>query len=79
MAYERKNGDGILFRNENKKPGEKTPDYRGQIEWNGTTYALAGWVNTDRNEKKYMAIKMSEIKPKEDLQPNTESNEELPF
>jgi len=44
MSFEHKEGSGSLFRNDRKQPGEKTPDYRGEIKLNGEIIKIAGWI-----------------------------------
>lgn len=47
MAYETKDGEGILFFN-SKKTG-KQPDRRGSFKLNGVEYDIAGWNRTNNN------------------------------
>jgi len=42
MAYEKKNGDTVLFPQHDKK-NEKAPDMKGEILWNGETLEIALW------------------------------------
>lgn len=44
MAYERKNGDFILFRNKYKEAGDKKPDWKGEILIAGETLDISAWV-----------------------------------
>jgi hypothetical protein len=44
MAYELRDGQGTLFRNERKET-EKHPDYTGSIKLpDGTEHWLSGWI-----------------------------------
>ena len=43
MAYEQKDGQGILFVND-KKGNEKAPDRKGTLTVGGVTYNVAGWI-----------------------------------
>lgn len=45
MAYEKKDGDISVFRNE-KKSGRQ-PDFRGELLLNGVTYEVALWERRD--------------------------------
>ena len=54
MAYERKDGDFVLFRNENRKT-EKHPLYTGEILLGGIVYRLSAWPKPDRNGKTFIA------------------------
>jgi hypothetical protein len=41
---------GVLFKN-NKKQGEKSPDYKGQAEIDGQEYWLSAWVKEGKKGK----------------------------
>ena len=43
MAYELRDGQGSLFKND-KKGNEKAPDYKGTAKLGGEMYDLAGWI-----------------------------------
>lgn len=58
---------GALFKNY-KKEKESQPDLTGKITVNGVDYNLSGWSNTTKGGEKYISIKVSELKPKEDAQ-----------
>ena len=60
MAYVQKEGQGSLFKNEEKKT-EKHPDYRGDCLINGTPHWIAAWIKTGKNGK-FMSLS---IQPKE--------------
>lgn len=55
MAYEHKEGYGAIFRN-NKKKGEKEPDFRGNIMLAGVVYDIAGWTKTG-SKGSFLSIK----------------------
>ena len=55
MSYEQKDGQGSLFRNENKET-EQHPDYRGSIKIDGREYWLSSWLKQAKNGKKYMSL-----------------------
>lgn len=58
MAYERKNGELSLFKNE-YKDNEKKPDYKGRgLDLDGNEVTVAAWVRKDRNGKSYMSLKL---------------------
>lgn len=61
MAYETRPGNGALFKNDNKEK-ETHPDYKGDININGTNYWLSAWLKSTRDGKKYMSLS---AKPKE--------------
>lgn len=54
MAFELREGQGTLFKN-NKDGNEKRPDYRGEINVDGTVYELAAWIKEGRKGK-YMSL-----------------------
>jgi hypothetical protein len=62
MAYETKPGNGALFKNDRKEK-ETHPDYKGDININGTNYWLSAWLKATKDGKKYMSLS---AKPKED-------------
>jgi hypothetical protein len=80
MAYEQKDGQGILFINKYKKE-EKHPDFTGNITFAGVQYELAAWkkysdsgnflslsgkeADGEKNEKP--AAKKQAKKPADDL------------
>jgi len=43
MAYERRDGDGSLFKNDRKET-DKHPDYQGSILINGQDFWLSAWI-----------------------------------
>jgi hypothetical protein len=61
MAYETKPGNGALFKNDRKEK-ETHPDYKGDININGTNYWLSAWLKSTKDGKKYMSLS---AKPKE--------------
>ena len=57
MAYEHKDGQGSMFRNE--KQNDRQPDYKGTIVINGTTYEMAGWERTSQRGSSYISLQAS--------------------
>ena len=61
-----KDNTGVLFKVEDKK-SENHPDMTGNIILNGKKMSLASWFNVSKDgTKKYMSLKVSEFKQKED-------------
>jgi hypothetical protein len=61
MGYDNTN-TGALFKNNDKtEENEKWPDYRGNINVDGTEYWLSAWLKTSKAGMKYMSLS---IKPK---------------
>lgn len=56
MAYEPREMNGSLFRNDRKKK-DTHADYRGSALIGGVDHWMDAWINEDRNGNKYMAVK----------------------
>lgn len=63
MAFEQKEGNGALFKNE-KKEKDSHPDYRGDAKIGGKDYWLSAWIKEGKNGK-FMSLS---IQSKEDAQ-----------
>lgn len=78
MAYEQREGQGSLFKNDDKKT-DSHPDYRGDCTINGVKCWLSAWIKEGKNGK-FMSLA---IKPKEaggKMQPGANKEEtEIPF
>jgi uncharacterized protein (DUF736 family) len=56
---------GVLFKNDDKQ-GDSHPDYKGNINVNGTEFWLSAWIKTsDKTGKKFMSLS---VKAKEQAQ-----------
>jgi uncharacterized protein (DUF736 family) len=56
---------GALFKNDDKQ-GDKSPDYRGELNVGGTEYWLSAWLRTSKkSDRKYFSLA---VKPKEQRQ-----------
>lgn len=63
MAHEQKNGQGIIFKNSQKKT-EKHPDYTGNMTGlDGKKYGIALWVR-EGAKGKFFSFAQSEFKDK---------------
>lgn len=63
MAYERRNGDGVLFKNDRKQQ-DNQPDYTGNCLINGVEHDIGAWVKESKNTgKKFFSLS---IRPKRD-------------
>ena len=58
MAFTLKEGQGSFFKNE-KDGVEGRPDYRGDLNIGGKTYALSGWIKTSAKGTRWMSLKAS--------------------
>ena len=81
MSNEGGGNDGALFQNQNKEKGDNRPNYTGLITVNGVKYSLAGWKNLSKDNKPYMALKLSEWRDKPDQAPATQTvdSDDIPF
>jgi uncharacterized protein (DUF736 family) len=52
-------GKGALFR-EREKKSEKSPDYTGRVQINGTKYRLAGWVRESKAGQRFLSLAIEE-------------------
>jgi hypothetical protein len=57
MAYEHKEGQGSLFKND--KLNDRQPDFKGTIMIGGTTYEIAAWNRTSQNGREYLSLQAS--------------------
>lgn len=57
MAYEHKEGQGSLFKND--KLNDRQPDYRGSIVIGGVTYEVAAWERTSQRGGKFLSLQAS--------------------
>lgn len=53
---------GALFKND-KEGKESRPDYRGQLNVNGTDYWISAWLKSSKAGQKYMSLS---VKPKQE-------------
>jgi uncharacterized protein (DUF736 family) len=61
MAYERKDGDGVLFKND-RKTEDKHPDYKGEALIGGVEMDVAAWLKTAKSSgQKFFSLS---IRPK---------------
>ena len=76
---------GRLFKNDKKPEGSNQPDYRGEINVDGTEKQLAAWIRTSKNGLTYMSLEVSdpyvaEDKPEEQQPKGKEIDiEDIPF
>ena len=62
MAEYDNTNSGALFRND-KCDNPKRPDYRGELDINGTAYRISGWVKESKKDgSKFLSLK---AEPKE--------------
>lgn len=56
---------GVLFKND-RKESDSHPDYKGQINVDGTEFWLSAWIKESKEGKKFMSLSVS---PKETKKP----------
>ena len=61
MAYELREGQGSIFRND-KKTNENQPNARGSAMIGGIVYEISSWTKRDKNGNPWQSLS---IKPKE--------------
>ena len=74
-------GKGTLNKSDNRK-SDKSPEYFGQLEIDGTEYRLAGWVKENpKTGRKFFSLAVS-LKQDDSEQPDNPpqaKNEDIPF
>jgi len=63
MAYEQKDGNGVLFTNSYKEGNQ--PDMKGNIKINGEILKLSGWKKQTKNGDEFISLAVDTYK-KED-------------
>ncbi len=58
MAYQQREGQGSLFKNE--KQNDRQPDFRGNILIKGVTYSISAWNRTSQNGREYISLQAEE-------------------
>ena len=58
MAYEHREGQGSLFKNDKKN--ERQPDFKGTIMIKGTLYNISAWSRTAQNGREYISLQAEE-------------------
>ena len=73
---------GALFRNERKET-DKHPDYRGEINVDGTDYWISAWLKTSGKGTKFMSLAVTpkEDKPSKPAKPQKQmdDDQDIPF
>ena len=76
MAYEQREGQGSLFKND-KKEKDSHPDYRGDCTVNGVKCWISAWIKTGKNGK-FMSLNI-QPKEKDGRQQPGKQEEDVPF
>ena len=79
--FKHQNGNGSIFKNENKTPENKQPDYRSSIVLqDGTEQQIAGWVKQG-NKGSFLSLKLSDhyVNTETPVPPCNDGGDDLPF
>ena len=68
---------GLLFKNERKEK-ESQPDYRGQVNIDGTQLKLSAWIKSGKNGK-FMSLSFGPLETERPKQEVPETDEDIPF
>lgn len=60
MAYEQRNNNGSLFKND-RKNNERQPDYNGNAIINGKTMRISAWIKKSQNGTAFMSLAFEEV------------------
>lgn len=71
MEYDNTN-TGALFKN-NQKQTPQHPDYRGEIDVEGTKYWVSSWIKKSKKGETFMSLS---LRPVVDSQRNSSRNDE---
>lgn len=76
-----KTDEGVIFKNTKKPEGSKQPDYRGEINCEGTVKEIALWVRKSEKGVSYFSVKLSDPYKKDAEKPESkeEPGDDLPF
>lgn len=84
MAYDNEKS-GVLFRNKQKEPNSKHPDYTGKLQIDGKEWRLAAWVK-EGAQGKFFSLKLTDPNERQGKpqgnpmpQPADEDLDDLPF
>lgn len=58
MAYQQREGQGSLFKND--KQNDRQPDFKGSIMIKGVLYNVSAWNRTSQNGREYISLQAEE-------------------
>lgn len=71
MAFEHKEGQGTLFKND--KQNERQPDFKGTINIGGVTYEIAAWEKTSQRGGSFLSLQASLPRERGEASPTASS------
>ena len=63
MAFEIRDGEGSLWKNDNRRPDKQDSHAKGQCRIDGKLYFVNAWTNETKDGTKYQSLK---FKPKDE-------------
>lgn len=81
MSYQQRENSGALFRNE-RKNGEKHPDYTGNLNIGGQPFELAAWIRKSQGGKTFMSLSVKPVQARKEAAPlpsNFDDGADVPF
>jgi uncharacterized protein (DUF736 family) len=73
MAYELKDGQGSLFKNE-RKTNDRQPNYTGSAKWKGETIRISLWKKQSSNGNTYLSLALEEPRAKQEPTPEPQES-----
>jgi len=70
---------GVLFRNDRKAEGSKQPDYRGEGNYGGTDFEIAGWLRDSARGTKFLSLSFQPKRDAANQAPRKPQEEDVPF
>lgn len=76
MEYDNTNR-GVLFK-QTDKTNEKAPDYKGNFNYKGSEFKIAGWIKMSKTGNPFLSISVDDFVPQEKTQSEVSSSD-IPF
>jgi hypothetical protein len=72
MAFEIRDGEGSLWKNDNRRPDKQDAHARGQCMIAGKLFWISAWTNETKDGTKYQSLK---FKPKDEQPQQRQADE----
>lgn len=76
MAFEHKEGQGTLFKND--KQNDRQPDFKGTINIGGVTYEIAAWQKSSQRGGSFLSLQASLPREKSEGAPSQQYQKPAP-